>query len=305
MHADLVNVGMCRMENDPRLEEISGFYASRMAAAAQSSDPRLERVFKLVPRQAFFPPGPWKIGAGPGPGGTQRYLTTPSADPIYLYVNGLVALDAEKSINNGEPYLHAHWIGAVAPQPGETVVHIGAGTGYYTAILSVLVLPGGSVTGFEIHPELAAAARVNLKAFENAKVLAADAVTTALPPTDLIYVNAGVIAPPVSWLDALKPGGRIIFPWRPTDQIGVTVIISRAAGGLAVKPVSPSWFIPCVGASEAQAGSTAPTHASAWATRSAHRTRDRAPDETATAIYKDLWFSSEPLATADQTAVAK
>lgn len=53
----------------------------------------------------------------------------------------LVSLDADKGINNGEPFLHAMWIGKVAPKPGETVTHVGAGTGYYTALLAQLVLP--------------------------------------------------------------------------------------------------------------------------------------------------------------------
>jgi hypothetical protein len=53
----------------------------------------------------------------------EKYLETPSADPAYLYQNTLVALNADKRINNGEPCLHAAWIGAVAPKPGETVAH--------------------------------------------------------------------------------------------------------------------------------------------------------------------------------------
>jgi protein-L-isoaspartate(D-aspartate) O-methyltransferase len=76
------------------------------------------------------------------------YLETPSADAAYIYQSNLVALDAGKGINNGEPFLHAAWIGAVTPQPGETVTHVGAGTGYYSAILSMLVLADGSVNAF-------------------------------------------------------------------------------------------------------------------------------------------------------------
>src|ERR1051326_3388550 len=71
-------------------------------------------------------------------GGSWSGTTTfrrPSADPRYLYQNNLIALDAEKGINNGEPFLHARWIGALVLNAGETVTHIGAGTGYYSAIL--------------------------------------------------------------------------------------------------------------------------------------------------------------------------
>jgi len=107
--------------------------------------------------------------------------------------------------------LHAIWIGAVSPKPGDAVCHIGAGTGYYTAILSVLTLPGGTVHAFEIEDGLAEKARDNLRPFEGISVVTGDATKLPLPPSDLIYVNAGVVAPPLSWLQALRPRGRMIF----------------------------------------------------------------------------------------------
>ena len=289
------------MENaDLRLDDVIGLYASLMATASGSLDPRLERVFKLVPREAFLPPGPWTIIVVDG-----GKVRTPSADPIHLYQNVLIALDLDAGINNGEPLLHARWIGAVAPQPGDRVTHIGAGTGYYSAILSVLVLPGGDVTAFELHSGLAAAAARNLEPFDNVTVVAGDAVARTLPPSDVIYVNAGVVAPPLAWLEALKPGGRMIFPWRPTQQIGLAVMIRRVVAGFTVEPLMHSYFIPCVGASEAPAGSIAPTYPGAWDSRSVRMTRDETPDGTATAVYDDLWFSSSPAGVSDLAAVAK
>ena len=96
------------------------------------------RFSPTVPREAFLGPGPWTVIAGNGK------ITTPSADPVHIYQNVLVALDADKGINNGEPFLHAMWIGKIAPKPGEAVTHVGAGTGYYTALLARLVSPGGT-----------------------------------------------------------------------------------------------------------------------------------------------------------------
>ncbi|HXE85334.1 MAG TPA: SAM-dependent methyltransferase [Hyphomicrobiaceae bacterium] len=271
------------------LEEIRSFYAKLMAAASRSCDPRLERIFELVPREAFLPPGPWKIRVG------ETYVETPSADPVYLYQNVLVALDAGKGINNGEPFLHAAWIGAASPQPGETVIHIGAGTGYYTAILSMLVLAGGRVHAFEIEERLAAAAQRNLLPFENASVTAGNATCMALPPSDLIYVNAGIGAPPVDWLQALRSGGRMIFPWRPSKSVGIAVLVTAKPSGFEVKPLMPAWFIPCVGATEAMPGAAPTDGGAAWRSRSLRLTAQQAPDATATAVYPDAWFSSEPL----------
>jgi protein-L-isoaspartate(D-aspartate) O-methyltransferase len=249
----------------------------------------LERIFELVPREAFLPPGPWKIMVG------ETYLETPSADPVYIYQNNLVALDAEKGINNGEPFLHAAWIGAVAPQPGETITHIGAGTGYYSAILSMLVLPGGHVNAVEIDDVLAAAARANLSPFENVSVVAGNAVSLPLPPSHLIYVNAGVWSPPVQWLQALVPGGRLIFPWRPSKKIAIAVLVTRSASGFDLKPLMPAWFVPCIGASDEPAGWTAPDLNTAWRSRSIRLTAEQAPDQTATVVFQDIWFSSEAI----------
>ena len=268
------------------LDEVRKFYARLMAAASKSADPRLERIFELVPREAFMPPGPWHIHMN------HRYFETPSADPVYLYQNALVALDPAKGINNGEPFLHAAWIGAAAPQKGETICHIGAGTGYYTAILSMLVLPGGRVEAIELEAELALKARANLEPFDGVSVTQGDATRLPLPPSDLIYVNAGVATPPLSWLQALRPQGRMIFPWRPADSVGLAVLLTRLWPGFAVKPLMPSWFIPCIGASGTDECTKAPDSREAWSARSAWLTADRPPDATAVAIYGHVWFSS-------------
>src|ERR1051325_11728984 len=97
--------------------EVRAFYAKEMASASGSSDPRIEQIFNLVRREAFIPPGPWRVLVG------DNYVETPSAHSRYLYQNNLIALDPEKGINNGEPFFHARWIGAVAPKAGETVAH--------------------------------------------------------------------------------------------------------------------------------------------------------------------------------------
>lgn len=265
------------------------FYARLLAAHAGAADPRLEEVFASVPREAFLGPGPWTIIAGDG------RIETPSADPSHIYQNVLVALDPDKGINNGEPVLHAMWIGKVAPKPGEAVTHVGAGTGYYTAFLARLVEPGGAVTAFELEAGLAERARQNLKPYANVDVVHADAVTSPLPPSDIIYVNAGVVAPPASWLMALKPGGRLIFPWRPAQRVGLAVLVTRHEAGFACQPFMGSWFIPCVGASVAGPEARIPTRERASRTRSIWLTNDRAPDRTATAVFGDVWFSTRKI----------
>lgn len=274
-----------------KLDHARELYARLMGAASRSGNPRLERAFELVPREAFLPPGPWHIYSSYG----GRYIETPSADPIHLYQNVLVAIDASKRINNGEPQLHAAWIGAVDPHPGETVSHIGAGNGYYTAILSVMITPGGQVHAYEYEPQLASAAKANLQPFEGVEVITGDATALPLPPSDVIYVNAGLSAPPIQWMEALKPGGRMAFPWRPSEEVKMAVLMTRTDAGFALASLGPAIFIPCVGASSFATASKAPTPREARAVRSAWLTADRKPDDTAIAVFPDMWFSSAPL----------
>jgi protein-L-isoaspartate(D-aspartate) O-methyltransferase len=275
----------------PNAEQARHIFAALMADASRSSDPRLETIVESVPREAFLGPGPWKIVSG------HRYVETPDDNPAYLYQNVLVALDADRQINNGEPFLHARWIGYVRPQPGEVVTHIGAGTGYYTALLSKLVEPGGHVHAFEIDPRLAAWAKRNLEPYPNVTVLAADAVTHPLAPSDVIYVNAGVAELPAGWLAALNPGGRLVFPWCPARDTGLALLVTARESGFDVDTQMPVAFIPCRGTESSAQCSPELDLDRLKEVRSIHRIADRRPDETAVAVYGDLWFSTDSVPT--------
>jgi protein-L-isoaspartate(D-aspartate) O-methyltransferase len=273
------------------LDGVRRAYSREMARVSASPDPRLEEVFYRVHREAFLPPGPWKLLVD------GRYVEMPNSDLAPIYQNVVIALDARRRINNGEPHLHARWIGAVAPQAGETITQIGLGMGYYTAILSQLVLPGGYLTGFEIDRDLAEIARRNLASFENVSVVAGDATSLEIPPSDLIYVNAAVVKPPEQWLIALRPGGRLIFPWRPTIEVALAMLVTRVTEGFQARPLMSSWFIPCAGASSHKGILLAPSPATARRIQSLHLTSVRAPDDSAIAIYEHCWFSSAKVST--------
>jgi protein-L-isoaspartate(D-aspartate) O-methyltransferase len=100
------------------------------------------------------------------------------------------------------------------------------------------------------------------------------------------------VAPPLSWLQALRPEGRMIFSWRPSQAVGLALVVTRGRNGFGVKPLMNSYFIPCVGASDAEACLKVPDERGAWSVRSLWLSAEREPDETAVAIYQHLWFSS-------------
>ena len=228
-----------------RIESHRLFYANLIMANAgvPVRDSRLAAAFAATPRERFVGPGPWRVFTSVG------YLDTPTDDPAFLYQDIVVALEESAQINNGQPALHAYCLAALKVKEGEAVVHIGAGTGYYTAVLARLVGPGGSISAYEIDEKLAARAKVNLREFPNVSVHARSGVEGSLPSCDVIYVNAGATGPLDAWLDALRPGERLMFPLTPAEGPGGMLLVSRGANDtFDALMLLPVMFIPCVGA---------------------------------------------------------
>ncbi|WP_136626644.1 protein-L-isoaspartate O-methyltransferase family protein [Bradyrhizobium macuxiense] len=242
------------MDPQAELRIIRAAYAKQIMAAANVVDPRLAAAFAAIPREDFVGPGPWLMLRW-----FQRdYMPAPDADPVYLYTNDLVALMPERRLNNGQPSLHAHLMHQASPTAGEHVVHIGTGTGYYTALLGHLVGPTGRVTGIEYDPELAARARANLAPHTNVELVEGDGTLVPFDLADVIYVNAGCTRPAAHWLDSLADGGRLILPMTSDEgfkggapeqvaRAGAVFRIRREGAHYQAAWISPVAIIPCYG----------------------------------------------------------
>jgi len=116
-------------------------------------------------------------------------------------------------------------------------------------LLAKLVGPTGSVTGYEIDPELAQRAAENLADLPDVTVHHRSGSEGSLPECDVIYINAGATGPLDLWLDALRPGGRLLFPLTPAEGAGGMLLITRAgADSYDARFVCRALFIPCAGA---------------------------------------------------------
>jgi protein-L-isoaspartate(D-aspartate) O-methyltransferase len=275
------------------LEPISdyrAFYGNFVVAKAGSSDEKLVAAFSSIRREDFLIGPPWSVLAH------NRYISTD--DPRQLYVDAAVGLAIERKINNGQPSLHALCMAACAPAVGNTIVHIGAGTGYYTAILATLAGPTGRVIAYEIEADFAVRACANLQEFPTVKVEHASATEGALPNADVIYSSAGATHPPASWLDALNVGGRLIFPMTAEKGAGLMLLVTRRSGeSYAARVVSGAFFVDCIGARDdaaSKALAAAMKSRAIVATKSLHRGTD--PDATACCVGNGWWLSSaEPV----------
>ena len=164
-----------------------------------------------------------------------------------------MAIDERRGINNGQPSLHAQCIDALGVREGETVLHIGAGAGYYTAILAQLVGPKGRVVAYEIEPDIAGRAQRNLIRVAQAEVRARSAIGEELPKADCIYVSCAASHPVRAWLEALKAGGRLLFPLQAERSTGAMLLITRPdqGGAWPARFLSGVVFIACEGAQDA------------------------------------------------------
>ena len=86
----------------------------------------------------------------------------------------LIAYDEQRYLNNGQPSLWAFIFDKLNVVPGERVLHLGCGMGYYTAILAELVGPTGEVSAIEIDKPLAERAREALALWPHVTVANGD-----------------------------------------------------------------------------------------------------------------------------------
>jgi len=238
------------MNRESELAIVRQAYAKHVLGAAGITDRRVEKAFAAVRREDFLGPGPWPIlrwGRG--------YEQTPDRDPVHLYADVLVGIITERKLNNGQPSFLATLIAAGAPQPGDHGVHIGAGVGYYTAIIARLVGRSGRMTAIEFDPALAERLRANFTGMKNVRVVYGDGARVRFAPADVIYVNAGATRPTDAWLDALTEGGRLILPLTTADGFGsldgaierrgAVFRITRRSDEFTAKWISPVAIFPC------------------------------------------------------------
>ncbi len=126
----------------------------------------------------------------------------------------LAFADIEVPIGCGQvmlkPVIEAKVLQALQVRRSDSVLEIGAGSGYFAALLAARA---DWVRSIDIEPELVKLAADNLKRYgvENVLVKEADGAL-GLPcraPYDVIVYSGGVPEIPQATLDQLKPGGRL------------------------------------------------------------------------------------------------
>ena len=127
----------------------------------------------------------------------------------------LAFADMELPIGHGEkmlsPKMEARMLQELALRPGDSILEVGTGTGYMTALLASL---GAHVCSVDIVPELTRAAGPRLAAhgISNVTLDTGDAARgwDRHGPYDAIVLTGSVPVLPEAFPKSLKPGGRLI-----------------------------------------------------------------------------------------------
>ena len=170
-----------------------------------------------------------------------RHEFVPVELQAYSYINSPLPVGYGKTVS--QPFIIALMTDLLDPQPGDSVLEVGAGVGYQAAILSELVK---QVYSIDIIEELALETRKRLErlGYRNIKVGVGNGYYgwSEHAPFDKIIVTAApdLIPPPL--IAQLKPGGRIVIPTGIPDKQKLVVLEKSADGRLATREVLPVRF---------------------------------------------------------------
>ena len=186
-------------------------------------DVRLLAAFRSVDRRSFVPPD----------------------QATLAYVDGPVPIGHDQVAT--QPSLVGHMVQALRLDGSERVLEIGTGLGFQTAILAMLCREVYSVEWF---PDLADQARRNLEAtaIRNAFVVCGDGTLglSEHAPYDAVITCAAAARVPVSLVEQLAEGGRLVHPLGRGHGEEVLAYTKRGGALVVDRRIVYAYFVPMI-----------------------------------------------------------
>ncbi|RKN46663.1 methyltransferase, FxLD system [Streptomyces hoynatensis] len=183
---------------------------------------------------------------------TERHQFLPGVDAKAAYVEDAVPIKHDET---GEmiscisaPSIVATQLEQLGAEPGHKILEAGAATGYNAALLGRLAAPSGHVWTVDVDQDLVDRAQHNLTnaGVSNVSVMLADGAT-GLPdhaPFDRIQFTVGAGDIPITILDQLAPGGRLVIPLRIRGSISRSFAFERDGGTWRTVSCEMATFVP-------------------------------------------------------------
>ena len=234
------------------LKEVKQYFGDQIRALSglhgKLGSDRVIAAFSSVPREEYAGKGPWRIMSPL----TGVFQNTCDAHPKHLYHSVLISLDEALGINIGEPTLWAKIFAYLQINHGSHILQIGAGSGYYSAILANLVGAEGKVIAFEVNDWIANIGSKAASNIANLDIKIGDATGDLLDSNlkfDFIIAFAGVTHPVKSWLNALADNGVLLLPITGSNGWGAICALKKiSSNSFVCETLGSCGFYQCNGA---------------------------------------------------------
>ena len=173
------------------------------------SEPEILDAFRAVPREAFI---------------SEEYAHQ-------AYGDHPLPIEANQTIS--QPYIVALMIQAAAINPGDSVLEVGAGSGYAAAVISRIA---ARVIGVERQHELVEVARTRLKrlGYDNVEIIEGDGTKGCRDhaPFDAILAAASGSHVPRPLVEQLAPNGRLVMPIGEPGWVQELIKVTKQEDGI-------------------------------------------------------------------------
>jgi len=170
-----------------------------------------------------------------------RHLFMPEEEGERSYRDQAVPIGCGQTIS--QPYVVALMLEHLKLKPQDKVLEIGSGSGYVTALLSLLVK---KIVGIELEEDLANRSKKVLQKLniDNVDIFCKDGHDghPARAPYDIIILSAAPEALPERLLSQVKPTGKLILPVGKFDQL--LVLYEKKDGEWKGKVITDVHFVP-------------------------------------------------------------
>lgn len=179
---------------------------------------------------------------------TPRHDFVPMKERKYAYLDMALPIGEQQTIS--PPFVVAYMTEKLDPQPSDTVLEIGTGSGYQAAVLSPLVK---EVYSIEIVGSLGRKAERTLKRlkYENVHTKVGDGFLgwPSKAPFDKIIVTCSPENVPQPLVDQLNEGGQMVIPVGERYHQNL-VLMRKRDGKLEEEQLQGTFFVPMTGAAE-------------------------------------------------------
>jgi len=176
-----------------------------------------------------------------------RHRFVPEDETYSAYYNHPLPIGHGQTIS--QPYIVALMTELLSPDAQDSVLEVGTGSGYQSAILAEMA---GKVYSMEIVGPLAARAANLLQelGYVNVRVKHGDGNEgwPEYAPFDGIIVTAAAGHVPQPLVDQLKPGGRMVIPVGDWPYVQQLILITKTPDGVPHQEnILPVSFVPLTG----------------------------------------------------------